>query len=443
MTRTWRLVLIVLAATTLQAQRPASTDRWVATWASSQTLVRGTGLGGGRVTQAAAPAPSSPTPPAAPGTPARRFPIPPSLASVSNQSVRMIVRTSIGGTRIRIRLTDAFGAAPVAIGAARVARSTGGAAVDVASSRAVTFSGRKTATIYAGQMLFSDPIDLAAPPLTDFAVTLYLPGDTGPPTQHLFGLRSTYISAPGDFTDAPDFKEPAATTQSYYWLAGVDVASPVAAAAIVAFGDSITDGDQSSPEKLASWPAVLAARLQASRSTSHLAVVNAGISGNRILGDDGGGLVRLPRDVLSEPGVRWITLLEGINDITSGVRQQHATGAAFSADDLIVAYRQVIEQAHARGVRVVGCTLLPFGGSSAFSEDGERIRSAVNAWIRTGGAFDAIIDFDKAVRDPRDPLRLRPEADSPDLLHPGDAGYKLMADAIDLRIFTTPSAGIR
>ena len=350
------------------------------------------------------------------------------------------MRTSLGGARVRVRLMNAFGASSVAIGAARIANSTGGATIDVATSRALTFSSRKTATLYAGQILFSDPVDLTVAPLTDIAVTIYLPGETGPPTQHLFGLRSTYISSTGDFTEAPDIKEPATTTQSYYWLAGLDVAASPAAGTIVAFGDSITDGDQSTPEKLASWPSALAARLQATRATSNLAVVNAGISGNRLLGDDGGGLVRLQRDVLSEPGVRWITLLEGINDITSGVRQQHATSLA---DDLIAAYKQVVEQAHARGIRVAGCTLTPFGGSSAFTEEGERIRAAVNDWIRTGHAFDAVIDFDKAVRDSHDPLRFRPEADSPDLLHPGDAGYKLMADAVDLGIFTASPVPVR
>ena len=270
----------------------------------------------------------------------------------------MVVRTSLGGARVRVRLMNAFGASSVAIGAARIAKSTGGATIDVATSRPLTFSGRKTATLYAGQILVSDPVDLAVAPLSDIAVTIYLPGETGPPTQHLFGLRSTYISSTGDFTEAPDIKEPATTTQSYYWLAGLDVVASPAAGTIVTFGDSITDGDQSTPEKLASWPSALAARLQATGATSNLAVVNAGISGNRLLGDDGGGLVRLQRDGLSEPGVRWITLLEGINDITSGVRQQHATGLA---DDLIAAYKQVVEQAHARGIRVAGCTLTPFG----------------------------------------------------------------------------------
>ena len=204
---------------------------------------------------------------------------------------------------------------------------------------------------------------------------------------------------------------------------------------IVAFGDSITDGDQSTPGKLASWPTRLAERLQANRATAHIGVVNAGIAGNRILGDNGGGLARFGNDAIAQPGVSWIILLEGINDITAGTRQQNAA-QPFTAEDLIAAYRQVIARAHLHGIRVAGATLTPFGGSSAYSDAGEQIRVAANEWIRTSKQFDAVIDFDRAVRDPNDSKRFSAAADSPDLLHPGDAGYRMMADAIDLTIFT-------
>jgi lysophospholipase L1-like esterase len=437
------------------AQTPSSNEHWVATWATSQTLVRGVGLGGGRgqapagraqqgggvpVASTATSAPAASTPPQS--RPGRRFPIPPGLSGVNGQTIRMIVRASVGGRRARVRLSNAFAGASVQIGAARVARSAGGSAIDPLTSHALTFSGQPGATLYAGQVLVSDPVDLVVPALADLAVSIYFPGDTGQPTTHLFGLRSTYISTSGDFTNAAEIASPSATTQSYYWLAGLDVLAPATAGTIVAFGDSITDGDQSTPETLAAWPTRLAARLQANRDTAHLAVVNAGIAGNRILGDNGGGLARLVNDVLSQPGVKWIILLEGINDITAGVRQQ-ASNPPFVADDLIAAYRQVIEQAHLRNIRVAGATLTPFGGSSVYSDAGERIRSTVNSWIRTSGAFDAVIDFDQAVRDPRDPSRLRVEADSPDFLHPGDAGYRLMGDAIDLNIFTTAAPARR
>ncbi len=300
------------------------------------------------------------------------------------------------------------------------------------SDHALTFGGKPGATIYAGQVLISDPVDLKVPPLADVAVSLYFPRQTSAQTNHRFSLHDTYISKDGDFTGQASI-DAASVVQSYYYLAGVDVLAPADAGTIVTFGDSITDGDQSSNNTNSEWPAVLAARLQKNKATAHIAVVNAGISGNRILGDNGGGMVRLFHDALDQPGVKWITLLEGINDISGGARQ---TGPnAFSAEDLIAAYRQVIAMAHGAGVKVIGCTLTPFGGSSAYSDRGEEIRSAANKFIRTSGEFDGVIDFEAAVRDSADPKRFRKEADSPDLLHPGDAGYKLMGEAIDLSIF--------
>jgi lysophospholipase L1-like esterase len=180
----------------------------------------------------------------------------------------------------------------------------------------------------------------------------------------------------------------------------------------------------------------LAERLQRNAATSHLSVINAGISGNRVLGDNTSGVVRFGPDALEQPGVSWITVLEGINDI-SGATRPGAPPSDFSADDLVRAYRQMVQRAHARGIRVAGCTITPYAGSSVFSPAGEAIRQEVNRWIRTSGVFDAVIDFDAATRDPRDPSRLKPEADSPDLLHPGDAGYRLMAEAVDLAMFVS------
>jgi len=181
------------------------------------------------------------------------------------------------------------------------------------------------------------------------------------------------------------------------------------------------------------WPAILAARLQANTATANIGVVNAGISGNRVLGDNNSGLARLEHDALSVPGVKWITILEGINDITGGSR--HNAVRLIAADDLTGAYRQIIETAHAHGVKVIGCTITPYGGSTPSNAYGESVRAAVNRWIRTSGAFDAVVDFEVATRDPTEPTRFRAEADSPDLLHPANPGYKLMGDAIDLSIF--------
>ncbi|HVV46511.1 MAG TPA: SGNH/GDSL hydrolase family protein, partial [Bryobacteraceae bacterium] len=352
---------------------------------------------------------------------------------IDNQTVRMIVRSSIGGSRVRVRLSNAVGGASVSLGAAHIALRSKDSAIVPGSDHVLTFSGKPTATIYAGQVLVSDPVDLKLPPLTDVAVSLYFPRQTSAATNHRFSLHDTYISKDGDFTGAASIADAVSVVQSYYYLAGLDVAGPANGATIVTFGDSITDGDQSSNNTNSEWPAVLAARLQANKATAHIGVVNAGISGNRILGDNGGGMARFFHDALNQPGVRWITLLEGINDITAGARQ---TGPnAFSEADLIAAYRQVIAMAHEAGIKVIGCTLTPFGGSTAYSDRGEEIREAANKFIRTSGEFDGVIDFEAAVRDPADPKRFRKEADSPDLLHPGDAGYRIMGDSINLKLF--------
>ena len=416
---------------TPQAQTAAA-QHWVATWGTAQQSYRAAAAAGGG---SPPPAPATPPPPApAPTGTQRRFGIPAALPGLRNQSVRMIMRTSIGGTQVRIRLSQAFGAPAVTVGAAHIALRSTGAGIAAGTDRPLTFSGQPSAVIYAGQTVVSDPVALRVPPLSDVAVSLFFPGETGPPTSHTFGLRPTYVANEGDATAAADWPDVAATKESYYWLTGVDVMAPADAFALITFGDSITDGDQSTPDTNGMWPAVLASRLQASRATASIGVVNAGISGNRVLGDNTSALARLTRDVLSVPGVRWMTLLEGINDITAATRSGQA-GASFSADTLIAAYRQIIEIAHLQGVRVIGGTLTPYGGSNVFTEQGESIRQAVNAWIRSSGAFDAVVDFDAATRDLTAPSRFRAEADSPDLLHPANPGYALMANAVDLRVF--------
>ena len=422
-----RLIFLSLALAGLAFAQAG--QHWVATWGTAQAQYRAAGRGG--------PAPATPTPasppPAPVSGPARRFPIPPALAGVNNQTVRMIVHASMGGSVLRLRLQNALGGTAVKIGAAHVALRRKDSAIVAGSDRAVTFSGKPSAVMYAGQTLVSDPVRLDLPPLAEVAVSLYFPGETGPPTSHLFGLHTTYISKQGDTSSATEMPDADTTHESYYWLAGLDVLAPADAWTLVTFGDSITDGDQSTPETEGMWPAILAARLQANRGTSRIGVVNAGISGNRVLGDNGSALARLYHDVLSQPGVKWMTLLEGINDITGGTRNPGAPTLA--ADDLIAAYRQIIETAHLHGVKVAGCTLTPYGGSSPYNEAGEAIREAVNQWIRAGGAFDTVIDFDAATRDASDPKRFRKEADSPDLLHPANPGYKLMGEAIRLTAF--------
>ncbi len=444
------LVVAVAAAERAPAVGPGSAEAgaWVATWGTALQLARLTGGPGGRgalppVGPSAGSGIAGPPPPPA-GAPARRFDAPVEIAHLGGQTVRMIVRSSIGGSRVRIRLANAFGAATVRFGAAHIALRQAGSAIASGSDRTLLFGGQPTALLYAGQTLVSDPVDLQVPALTDLAVSLYLDGDAGMPTAHRFGLRPTYISMPGNHAGAASIEPLDSTTESYYWLAGVDVLAPAGAATLVTFGDSITDGDQSTPDTGRMWPAVLARRLQSNASTKHIGVVNAGIAGNRLLGDNNSGVVRFVSHALEVPGVRWISLLEGINDISGATRRRPTPPGSpepppFGAEDLTAAYRQLIDLAHLHGVQAIGCTLTPFGGSSAFTARGEAIRQEVNAWIRTSKAFDAVVDFDAATRDPNDPQRFRLEAESPDLLHPGDGGYRLMAEAFDSVLLTRPA----
>jgi lysophospholipase L1-like esterase len=284
--------------------------------------------------------------------------------------------------------------------------------------------------------MYTDPVDLSVAPLSDLAVSLFFPADTGPATLHPSAFHTTYISKEGDETGQAAIAEPA-TSQSYYFLSGVEVTAPGDAGAIVTLGDSITDGARSTVDMNRAWPSVLAQRLAANPATKNVAVLNHGIGGNRLLRDNTGpnALARFDRDVIAQPGVKWVTILEGINDIGTGTGPNATPATAVTADELIGALRQMIERAHAHGIRVIGGTLLPYEGAGYASEKGEGIRAAVNQWIRTSGQFDAVIDFEAATRDPNRPTKMNAEYDSGDHLHPNDAGYKAMAEAVDLAIF--------
>jgi lysophospholipase L1-like esterase len=396
----------------------AAQEHWVATWATAELMAR---------LPAAAPSANAKQPPATP-PPGSRF---------NNQTVRMIARPSIGGHRLRIKLQNAFGNAPVMIGAAHIALRAKDSDIVPGSDRALSFDGAPGCMIGPGVVLLSDPVDLTVAPLADLAVSLYITDETGQPTSHATALHTTYIQS-GDATAAASMPD-AAHTQAYYWLAGIDVMAPQAAAAIVTFGDSITDGARSSNESNHSWPALLAARLAANKATANLGVANMGIGGNRVLRDVSGvsALGRFDRDVLSQSGVKWVMLLEGINDIGHGAT---TPAEPVTAKNLIGAYKQLIERAHTQGVQVIGCTLTPYEGANYYHEEFEKVREDVNAWIRTPGNFDAVVDFEAAVRDMANPKRFLPEFDPGDHLHPNDKGYEAMANAIDLGIFSGKQA---
>jgi lysophospholipase L1-like esterase len=407
------LALLQLGHVALVEAQSRTPEHWVATWTTAQLLVR-------TPPPAAAPAGQGPN--------ARGF---------NHQTVRMIARASIGGRRIRVKISNAFGSAPLALGAAHIALRGKDAEILPASDHALSFNGKPGCTVGPGIVIVSDPIDFTFAPLADLAVSLYFPGETGPPTNHATALHNTYIKD-GDATAAPDLAD-ATKTQSYYWLAGIDVVAPADAALVVTYGDSITDGARSTNENNHSWPTLLAARLAANKQTANIGVANMGIGGNRVLRDVAGAsaLARFDRDVLSQSGVKWVMLFEGINDIGHGAV---APEESVTADELIWGYKQIIDEAHTHGIQAIGCTLTPYSGASYSRDVGEAVREAVNTWIRTSGAFDAVVDFEAATRDSTDPKKIRAEFDPGDHLHPNDAGYQSMADAIDLSIFTAKRA---
>jgi len=422
--------LVLLGSATL-AQNAFAQEHWVATWAASPQARAG---GPPRAAQPPAAPGGAPAAPAAPANPAP--PTPAQASSFNNQTVRMIVHTSIGGSRVRVELSNAYGTAALMVGAAHVALRGKESAIVAGSDQALTFGGKPSVSIPPGALAVSDPVNLAVPKVGDLAVSVFFPGDTGPYTMHSTGLHTTYI-VPGNAASQAELTG-AATTRSWYFLSSVEVTAPAQTGLIVAFGDSITDGATSTVDTDAGWPSRLAARLQATPATANLAIVNQGISGNRVLreGTATNALARFDRDVLSQAGVKWVMLLEGINDIGQGARTGAPPENAVTADDLIQGMTQLIERAHMRGIKVIGCTLTPFGGAAYYSDKGEEIRTAYNQWIRTGGAFDAVVDFDKATQDPANPKQIRPDYNISDHLHPNDTGYKAMADAVDLSIFT-------
>jgi lysophospholipase L1-like esterase len=352
---------------------------------------------------------------------------------IVNQTVRMTVPLTIPAQRIRIELSNAFGRGVVSIGEAHVALRTSGSSIQEGTDRILTFSGVHPVKIEPVQVIVSDAIDLDIPTSADLAVSLYVLNSNGAPSDHRLGLHTTYF-AKDNVAGAATIAGPTTNT-SYLWLRGVDAVAPQADYAIDCLGDSITDGFGTTVNAGKVWPELLARRLNAIPGGPGIAVLNEGVSGNEVLRDGAGvsAIARLDRDVLSLPGVRWMVLLEGINDIN--IHGQVTGSNALKPEDLIEGYRQIIEQAHMHGIKVVGATLTPEEGVWLAGPVGEATRQTVNAWIRNSHAFDAVVDLDVTLRDPAMPTRVRKEFDSGDHIHPNDRGNQAMADAFPTALF--------
>jgi lysophospholipase L1-like esterase len=363
------------------------------------------------------------------------------VPQINGQTIRQRMRVSLGGKQLRVRISNEFGSKPLVIGAASVGIPTDPSTVADGTLKKLTFGGRASVMAPPGAAVVSDSIDLPVKAEGEVAVSLYLPEKVDSPTLHSVGLKTAIITPPGDFTGQMHV-ETAGTTTASVFVSALMVPKPKGAGLIVALGDSITDGTTTTVDADRSWPSILGRRLAG--KGMNLAVVNQGISGNQLRHDGAGvsALARFDRDVLAMSGVTQIIVLIGINDIgwpgaQMGGRMLADPNLMPTADDMISGYQQLIARAHAHGIRIIGATLTPFGGTAVpgyYSESKEAIRVAVNQWIRTSGAFDAVIDFDAALRDPAKPEQVKRGWVSKDNIHPNDAGHQVMADAIDVRL---------
>lgn len=436
------LVLLVLVAphtARVSAQGPA--PRWIATWYAAPTARGEAG------------------PPAALAPGAREWPVPPAVLAVApgqplqvggqsmlhvrQQTLRQIAHVSLGGPQVRVVLTNLFGTSPLPVDEARVALRVKDATIDSTTSTILRFGGHTRVVIPAGATVTSDAVDLRVPDLADLAIDLFLPGDTAatksPLTIHPASWQTNYLSTFGNHAGVLSL--PVAATTAYrrtdglvsassFFLARVEVPAALDTRVVVTLGDSITDGTHSGMDANSRWPDHLARRLL--QAGMRLGVANAGIGGNRVLADGNGpsALSRFDRDVLDQPGVAHVIVLEGINDI--GQARENASPDAAA---IIAAHRQMIDRAHARGLKIYGATLTPFEGANYFTPQGEAKRQALNDWIRTSKAYDAVLDFDAVIRDPAHPSRMQEQFDPGDHLHLNAAGYKAVADSIDPALF--------
>jgi len=411
--RRWRFswpVVAALLAALFHASPSIARHQWVGSWASAQMLV----------------------------DPKDALP-----ASATDITLRQLIRTSIGGSRIRLRVSNAFGRTPLTIASVNIARaaSPGSSRIVAATDRPVTFAGARTITIPEGAEYVSDPLDFTVAGLTTLAVSMHVTDlpklETGHP-----GSRATSYFVRGDQRSAPELSG-AVTTDHWYFVTGLDVDPGRPAKAIAVLGDSITDGHGVASNTDTRWPDYLAARLQASPATRAVGVLNLGIGGNRVLEDGLGpnAIARFDRDVLARSGVRYLVILEGVNDLGVLTRDAPTSPAAHRAlvQRMLSAYAQIVARAHDRGIKVIAGTIMPYGASGYYhpTAANEIDRAAINAWLRAPGHADAVIDFDAIMRDPKHPERLRKDLDSGDGLHPSAAGYRLMGYSVPLSLFTS------
>jgi len=382
--------------------------------------------------------------------------IPGSLQTFRNQSLRLIVHTSAGGTKVRIKISNTYGDGSLLIGGAHIARRSAAAEIDPRSDRMLKFQKKSSTTVAAGSMVVSDPVEMDVPALSDLAVSLFLPQRTEAKTSHSMAKQTSYVSPEtGDSTAAVNFPV-GKTIHSWPFLTGVDVEASPGAAAIVAFGSSLTDGDGTTADTNGRWPDVLAERLQkGAGGKAEIGVLNEGIIGNRLLHDSPkgadnpfgaglgqAGLARFERDVLAQAGVRYVIVGLGINDILFPAFQFTPPNEKVSAEDIIAGYRQVIARGHRKGVHVIGTTNPPFENSAFeglvtafYTSEREAIRQKVNDWIRSNGEFDGVVDLDAVLRDPSHPTQLLSAYDSGDHLHPNNAGCIAEGNAVSLALF--------